>query len=126
MEIQERGFLVREDTPDRARRFAKALRENATEAERKLWSLLRAGRLEGYKFKRQVPLEGYVLDFVCFEARLVVEADGSQHAESEHDDIRDQRLADAGFLTLRFWNNDILANPDGVALAILEGLRRKL
>ena len=126
LEIQERGFLVREETPDRARRFAKSLRENATEAERKLWSIVRGGRLEGYKFKRQVPLEGYIVDFVCFETRLIVEADGSQHVESDRDAVRDQRLADAGFMTLRVWNNEVLANPDGVVLSILGALRRKL
>ena len=117
---------MRKETPDHARRFARGLRENATEAERKLWSILRGGRLDGYKFKRQTPLEGYIVDFVCFEARLVVEADGSQHAESGNDAVRDQRLADAGFLPLRVWNNEVLANPDGVTLTILDALRRKL
>ncbi len=108
----------------KTRRFAKALRVNATDAERRLWSILRAGRLDGLKFKRQVPLEGYVADFVCFEARVIVEADGSQHAESAHDLVRDERFAAAGFLTLRFWNSEILANPDGVALTVLDALRR--
>jgi len=95
------------------RGFAKALRSNATDAERRLWSLLRAGRL-GVKFKRQVPLDGYIIDFVCFEARLIIEADGSQHADSASDARRDAHFAAQGFRTLRFWNHDILQNLDGV------------
>ncbi|HEY9013124.1 MAG TPA: DUF559 domain-containing protein [Devosia sp.] len=96
------------------RTFARSMRTNATDAERRLWSMLRGGRLEGLKFKRQVPLDGYVLDFVCFEKRLIVEADGGQHSESVHDAQRDRHFATQGFTTLRFWNTDILTNPDGV------------
>ncbi len=80
--------------------------------------MLRAGRLNGLKFKRQVPLDGYILDFVCFEIRLIIEADGSQHAASESDARRDAHFASEGYRTLRFWNSDILANPDGVYAAI--------
>jgi very-short-patch-repair endonuclease len=97
-----------------SRNRAKALRTNATDAERRLWHLLRAHRLEGLKFKRQVPLDGYVLDFVCFEARLIVEADGSQHLDSISDELRDAHFAASGFLTVRIWNNEILQNPAGV------------
>ena len=85
------------DVPLQNRQFAKAMRGNATEAERRLWSLLRAGRFEGHKFKRQVPLDGYILDFVCFEAKLIIEADGSQHLESVHDEIRDRHFEAAGY-----------------------------
>lgn len=103
------------------RSFAKALRVNSTDAERRLWSVLRAGRL-GVKFKRQVPLDGYVVDFVCFEARLIVEADGGQHARSDSDIRRDAHFAEQGFRTLRFWNSDILENLDGVFSEIRRAL----
>lgn len=102
--------------------MAKSLPTNATDAERRLWSIVRAGRLDGHKFKRQIPLDGYILDFVCYEAKLIVEADGGQHAESTRDIIRDAHFAAAGYRTLRLWNNDILQNPDGVAQAILDAL----
>lgn len=91
------------DVPESKRRFAKNMRSTATDAERRLWRMLRAGRLDGLKFQRQVPIDGYVADFVCFEARLIVEADGSQHAESASDRARDAHFAAVGFLTLRFW-----------------------
>jgi very-short-patch-repair endonuclease len=97
-----------------SRSRAKALRTNVTDAERRLWQLLRAHRLEGLKFKRQVPLDGYVLDFVCFEARLIIEADGSQHFDAVSDELRDAHFAASGFLTVRIWNNEILQNPAGV------------
>ena len=100
------------------RQFAKAMRTAPTDAERKLWSLVRAGRINGLKFKRQVPLDGYVLDFVCFEKCLILEADGGQHAQSARDAKRDAHFAASGFVTLRFWNADILTNPDGVVAAI--------
>ena len=102
------------------------MRSNATDAERQLWYLLRAHRLHGLKFRRQVPIEGYIVDFVCFEARLIVEADGGQHAENASDAERDRRLATAGFLTLRFWNTDILQCPDIVAGEILRVARLRL
>ena len=101
------------------RRLAKSMRSMPTDAERKLWELVRAGRIRGMRFKRQVPLDGYILDFVCFERKLILEADGSQHAESVGDALRDAHFAASGFTTLRLWNYDILTNPDGVARAIL-------
>ena len=97
---------------------AKALRTNSTDAERKLWSLLRGGRLSGLKFKRQVPQDGYILDFVCFEARIIVEVDGGQHAGSISDQVRDAHFRAAGFRTLRFWNNDVLNSPEGVWITL--------
>lgn len=100
------------------RQFAKAMRRAPTDAERKLWSLVRAGRIDGLKFKRQVPLDGYVVDFVCFEKRLILEADGGQHAGSVRDVRRDEHFARSGFETLRLWNTDILTNPEGVVTAI--------
>jgi very-short-patch-repair endonuclease len=99
------------------------MRANPTEAERRLWSILRAKRMPGYKFKRQQVLERYIVDFVNFEHRLIVEADGSQHAESEADVERDAWLKGQGFVVLRFWNNDILARNDSVADAIWQALQ---
>ena len=113
---------MHKDIPPQSRQFAKAMRNNATDAERRLWSIVRAGRLEGFKFKRQVPLDGYILDFICFEAKLIVEADGSQHSESVRDQMRDRHFETAGYRTLRFWNNDILANPEGVARMVVDAL----
>ena len=113
------------DVPPQHRQFAKAMRTSATEAERKLWSILRAGRFEGHKFKRQVPLDGYILDFVCFEAKLIIEADGAQHLESERDAIRDRHFVEAGYRILRLWNSDILTNIEGVGQMIAAELAGK-
>jgi len=93
---------------------AKFLRRNATEAERKLWSLLRDRRLAGWKFRRQVPLGPYVVDFYCPAAKLVVEADGGQHADSRKDEIRTAWLERNGYRVKRYWNNDILQNPESI------------
>jgi very-short-patch-repair endonuclease len=101
---------------------AKWMRANPTEAERQLWSILRAKRMVGYKFKRQQVLEWYIVDFVNFEHRLIIEADGSQHADSDSDATRDAWLQDQGFAVLRFWNNDVLARTDLVADAIWQAL----
>ena len=114
---------MHKDVPPQNRRFAKAMRSNSTDAERRLWSTLRAGRFDGFKFKRQVPVDGYILDFVCFEAKLIIEADGSQHLESERDQTRDQHFAAAGYRILRFWNTDILTNIDGVGRMMAEALK---
>ena len=79
---------MRQSVPQKHRRFARAMRADATRAENLLWQALRARQLEGLKFKRQVPLDGYILDFVCFEAQLIVEVDGSQHSQSASDAVR--------------------------------------
>ena len=105
---------MRQPAPPRHRAFAKSLRTDSTDAERRLWSVLRAGQLDGLKFKRQVPLDGYILDFVCFEAKLIIELDGGQHSGSAADLLRDEHFLAAGFRTLRFRNNDVLENLDGV------------
>jgi very-short-patch-repair endonuclease len=102
--------------------LAKRGRKKSTDAERKLWSILRSHRLQGWKLKRQEQLGDYIVDFVCFRARLIVEADGSQHAENEADVERTAWLEGERFRVIRFWNNDILLNPDGVATAILAAL----
>lgn len=93
---------------------ARKLRKEMTDAERKLWSLLRNRKLSGFKFRRQVPIGPYIADFLCFEARLIVEADGGQHAASEHDTKRDAWLSAEGYGILRFWNSDISDNSEGV------------
>ena len=94
------------------------MRHEPTEAERKLWHLLRNRRFVNYKFRRQEPVDHYIVDFVCYSVRLIVEADGSQHAGSTYDATRDAYLRAQGFRLLRFWNHDILARPDSVADAI--------
>ena len=85
-----------------------------TDAEMLLWQKLRAKRFASYKFKRQCPLDDYIVDSVCFEKRLIVELDGGQHGENEKDKIRDRHFSDEGFKIVRFWNNDVLGNIEGV------------
>ncbi|MGO9173422.1 MAG: endonuclease domain-containing protein [Rhodomicrobium sp.] len=104
--------------------LARKLRRQETDAERKLWSRIRDRQFLGLKFRRQVPVCGYVADFLCHEAKLIVELDGGQHAErGEEDTLRTKTLNEAGFLVLRFWNNDVLANTDGVLTALVEELQ---
>jgi len=94
---------------------AKQLRQQQTQAEQLLWSKLRHRQLAGLKFRRQVPIGSYIVDFYCHERCLVVELDGNQHLEQvEYDAIRTQFLQAQGLIVLRFWNNDILANIAGV------------
>jgi very-short-patch-repair endonuclease len=99
------------------------MRSNPTEAERRLWSILRGKRLAAYKFKRQQVIGNYIVDFVNFERRVIVEADGSQHAESAYDLNRDAWLRAQGFTITRFWNNDILARTEQVANALWHALQ---
>jgi very-short-patch-repair endonuclease len=98
----------------RNRSHARQLRHGATDAETAMWRLLRHRRLAGFKFRRQVPFQGYILDFVCFDRKTVIEIDGSQHFESRADQVRDAALADEGFRVLRYWNNDVLQRPTSV------------
>ena len=94
---------------------ARRLRREMTGPERKLWSRLRNNQLHGLKFRRQVPLGPYVVDFLCQEAKLVVEIDGFQHASTiDADEQRTAWLAENGYRVLRFWNNDVLQELDGV------------
>jgi very-short-patch-repair endonuclease len=95
-------------------RLARHLRKNATRAERRLWRYLCSRSLGGFKFVRQEPIGPYIVDFICREKRLVVEVDGGQHAESRRDAIRDQWLVEHRFRVLRFWNNEVLGNIEGV------------
>src|SRR4029078_11951799 len=102
------------------RQKALRLRRNLTDAEFVLWQLLRSRQLEDLKFRRQVPIGPWVVDFVAFEKRLIIEADGGQHCESKSDGERDADLNARGFRVLRFWNNEILENEEGVLQHILE------
>jgi very-short-patch-repair endonuclease len=96
-----------------------------TEAERKVWEILRSHQIKGYKFRRQVPIGRYIADFVCHEARLIVEIDGGQHDRSSPLEAeRGGSLQNEGYRILRFWNNEILANLDGVHEAIADELGR--
>ena len=94
-----------------------------TEAEAKLWRELRDRRLDGIKFRRQAPVGAYVADFICPEAKLIVEIDGSQHAESTRDKHRDAELKRRGFRVLRFWNDDVLREISSVCDTIMAYVR---
>ncbi len=101
----------------------KRLRREMTDAERVLWNHLRARQLAGFKFRRQMWLRGFIADFACIEAGLVVEADGGQHGEAQqYDAARAAAFEAEGYRTLRFWNHDILNNIEGVLLTIREAL----
>jgi len=102
----------------RLQSFSRQLRQESTEAEKKLWRLLRDRRFAGHKFRRQVPIEAYIADFVSFDRRLIIELDGSQHAESVRDHERDAVLNRLGFHILRVWNSELNDNPTGVMEAI--------
>ncbi|MFX1674716.1 endonuclease domain-containing protein [Paraburkholderia sp. A2WS-5] len=101
---------------------ARALRQTMTDAERLHWRHLRAHRLHGQKFRRQQPIGPYIVDFVHFGARLIVEADGGQHNDNANDAVRDAWLKRQSFTVLRFWNDEILLNTEAVLEAILGAL----
>ena len=104
-------------------RRANELRRNQTEAEKLLWYRLRDRRLSGYKFRRQFPIGPYVADFACLSAQLIVELDGGQHAEqTAYDAARDHHIRKEGFGVLRFWNNEVVENLDGVLSVLLDVL----
>jgi very-short-patch-repair endonuclease len=105
---------------------AKELRKNSTDAERALWRQLRAHRLAGYKFRRQQSIGRYIVDFLCFEKRLIVELDGGQHAEQvAYDAERTAWLQSQGFKVLRFWNHEVLQNTEAVLEVILRECEQK-
>ena len=103
---------------------ARALRHNSTEAEKRLWAILRNRKLDGWKFRRQVPIDSFVVDFCCIEARLIVELDGGQHADEKeyYDDLRTRQLKTFGFRVIRFWNSEVLQETEGV----IQEIRRML
>jgi|SRR5947208_520326 len=110
--------------PDRRKvGVERRLRGNQTDAERKLWFSLRDRRLSGFKFVRQEAIGPFIVDFICREKNLVVEVDGGQHSENPEDNRRDGYLNRQGYRVLRFWNNDVLANREGVLLTILDALQ---
>jgi len=112
-------------TAKRIRNFAKKMRREPTDAEATMWRLLRDRRLAPFKFRRQVPFRNYILDFVCFEQRLVIEIDGSQHAGSNADATRDSLLRSEGVAVLRYWNNDVLQQRSAILEDILEKLSQQ-
>jgi very-short-patch-repair endonuclease len=94
---------------------ARSLRKNMTDAERRLWRYLRQRQLDGHKFRRQVRIGPYIADFACLNPLIVIEVDGGQHAEARaYDARRDDYMRGQGFRVLRFWNNDVLSNMEGV------------
>ena len=108
---------------------ARELRKTMTPQEVKLWLQLRQLRPQGFHFRRQAPLEGYIVDFVCFRHRLIVEVDGSQHGETkglQHDARRDAHFSANGFRTLRFWNNEVDGNLVGVVETVIARARENV
>ena len=104
---------------------ARALRGALTDAEQRLWYYLRNRRFGGYKFRRQVPMGPYIADFVCMSSRLVVEIDGGQHADRAAADARRTRyLEDHGYRVVRFWNNEVTENLDGVLQTLMAELEK--
>ena len=99
------------------------MRVNPTLAERRLWSMLRDRRMPVAKFRRQHVIAPYIVDFACLERSLIIEADGGQHADSKSDQQRDDYLRRRGFCVLRFWNNDVLGNVEGVMETIATAVR---
>jgi very-short-patch-repair endonuclease len=94
---------------------ARALRRNMTDAEQKLWKHLRSRQVGSCKFRRQVPVGPYIVDFICLEKRLIIELDGGQHADQEkYDAERTHWLQSRGYRVLRFWNNDVMADVEVV------------
>ena len=103
---------------------ARQLRNNMTEAERRLWQRLKRRQLHGVKFRRQQAIGPYIVDFVCLECALVVEVDGAQHAEQEqYDGERTRWLEGRGYRVLRFWNNEVLSETDAVVQRVADALR---
>ena len=115
--------IDKSSTTPQMRRRARALRINMTDAERRLWYALRDRRFAGFKFRRQVPLGPFIADFVCFEERLVIEVDGGQHADSLRDRRRHRWFAANKFRVMRFWNNEVLSNLEGVMTMLAQALK---
>jgi len=108
---------------DQLKRFQKQLRSSQTDAEHRLWYYLRNRHFQGFKFKRQQMIQGYIVDFVCLETKLVIELDGSQYTDQQtYDEIRTQKLHKDGFRVLRFWNVEVFTNIEGVLEVIMDHL----
>ncbi len=121
---QGEGVTVRGVTPKSLLEHAREMRKIRTEAEEKLWTRLRAKRFHNMKFRNQVPFSGnYIADFVCPSAKLIIELDGSQHADQQqYDEKRTLFFEQQGYTVLRCWNNDVLQNIEGVLEAILAAI----
>jgi very-short-patch-repair endonuclease len=116
---------VRGQVCERPRKYARDLRQSQTDAERKLWWRLRDRRLTEFKFRRQHPIGPYITDFCCTEAKLVVELDGGQHSVQRNSDAeRTALLERQGYRVLRFWDNEVLTDIEGVLQRLLEVLKR--
>ena len=107
------------DIPQKTRQNARRMRKALTDAELKLWNELRAHRLMGLGFRRQLPVAGYIADFACPEHKVIVEVDGSQHGDLAYDQRRDSILSSLGWTVLRFWNDDDLKDMDNVCQHIV-------
>jgi very-short-patch-repair endonuclease len=104
---------------------ARELRRNSNEAERRLWWKLRGHQLSGFKFRRQHPVGPYIADFVCLPARLVIEVDGETHGSDQREAMdarRTDEIERAGYRVIRFWNDEIMTNMEGVLETIFENL----
>lgn len=108
----------------RLKGFARDLRKTETPHEHRLWTILRNCHFAGYRFRRQVPIGPYIADFLPYGRKLIIELDGSQHADNPDDAIRDAELKRRGFRVLRIWNNELMTNEDGVMQSILNALQR--
>ena len=107
-------------TRKRLTHLARSLRNNPTEAEQRLWLHLRTTRFEGEKFTRQFPIGNFIADFACRALRLAIELDGGQHSESPTDANRTRIIEAHGYRVIRFWNNEVFENLDGVLTVIAE------
>lgn len=103
---------------------ARRLRRDQTDAEKRLWRYLRNRQLGGFKFRRQVPVNRFVVDFLCEEAKLIIETDGGQHAGNSQDGDRTRILDATGYRVVRYWNNEVLANTEGVLESLMAELNR--
>ena len=102
---------------------ARTLRNEGTDAERRLWRYLRGRQLGNYKFRRQYPIAGYIADFACVDAKLVIELDGGQHAEQiQYDAQRTRKIESNGYWVVRFWNDDVLLRTEAVVEEIMRHL----
>src|SRR5262245_37396665 len=119
----EDASVVKKEPSTGVRNRARTLRRQMTEAERRLWQILRLRQTDGRRFRRQVPIGPFIADFVCHEARLIVEIDGGQHdPSSEAEASRTRFLEGEGYRVLRFWNNEVLEKAEGVRSAIAKSL----
>lgn len=111
-------------TPPDAIQKARTLRSNMTDVERVVWQAIRGAQMDGYKFRRQFAIGKYIADFACIEKKLVIELDGGQHQyHQDYDEQRSAFIQEQGWQVLRFWNNDVLENLDGVLHRISEKLK---